>query len=72
MGGLIEVPGEIVQAYEDLKNIRGVGTATFRNCEDAADSRFGKRYVRTVCANALDECVAEHRAKPLGSLNRIL
>ena len=68
MGGLIEVVGEIVQAYENLKN--GKDGQALRLSGGVKTTSSEKR--RFVWTDALDEQAADHRVKLLSLLNRIL
>ena len=68
MGGLIEVLGEIVQAYENLKN--GKDGPALRLSGGVKTTSSEKRTF--VCTDALDEQAADHRVKLLSLLNRIL
>ena len=71
VGGLDEIPGEVAQTYEDqTKVIGGRGprlSDVVRMLQTASSEK------RTfICIDALDECVAGHRVKLLGSLSQIL
>jgi len=71
VGGLEGVPVEIVQAYRDQKKViggRGPGLSDIVNMLQTTSSEKHT----FICIDALDECVAEHRAKLLNSLNKIL
>jgi len=69
--GLGEVPGEIVQAYEEQKNFIGGRRPQHSDIVEMLQTASSKK--RTfVCIDALDECVPEHRVKLLNSLNKIL
>jgi len=71
IGGLEEVPGEIVQAYEDQKKViggRGPQLTDIVRMLQVASSR--KRTF--VCMDAMDECVPGNRVKLLDSLDKIL
>ena len=69
--GLREVPGEIVQAYEDQKN--SIGGRRPRLSEIVKMLQTTSSTKRTfICIDTLDECVLEHRTKLLNSLNEIL
>ena len=69
--GLGEVPGEIVQAYEDQRKViggRGPQLADIVRMLQVTSSR--KRTF--VCMDAMDECVPGNRVKLLDSLDKIL
>jgi len=71
VGGLGGVPIEIAQAYKDQRGViggRGPGLSDILNMLQTTSSE--KRTF--ICIDALDECVAEYRAKILNSLNKIL
>ena len=69
--GLEKVPREILQAYEDQKN--SIGGRRPRHKDIVKMLQTTSSAKRTfVCIDALDECVPEHRAKFLDSLNKIL
>jgi len=69
--GLGEVPGEIVQAYEEQKNFIGGRRPQHSDIVEMLQTASSKK--RTfMCIDALDECVPEHRVKLLNSLNKIL
>jgi len=71
VGGVEEVPGEIVQAYEDQKKVIGGRAPRLSDILKMLQTTSSKR--RTfICIDALDECVPEHRVKLLNSLNEIL
>ena len=68
---LREVPGEIVQAYEDQKNSIGGRRPPLPDIVKMLQTTSSTK--RTfICIDALDECVPEHRTKLLDSLNKIL
>ena len=69
--GLGEVPGEMVQAYEEQKNFIGGRRPQHSDIVEMLQTASSKK--RTfMCIDALDECVPEHRVKLLNSLNKIL
>ena len=69
--GMREVPGEIVQAYEDQKNSIGGRRPRLPDILKMLQNTSSTK--RTfICIDALDECVPEHRTKLLDSLNKIL
>ena len=69
--GLEEIPAKITQAFRDQKNIIGgreLGLGEIvEMLQDISSSR-----PTFICIDALDECMAEYRAKLLTSLNQIL
>ena len=69
--GLREVPGEITQAYEDQKNSIGGRRLRLPDIVKMLQTSSSKKRM-FICIDALDECVPEHRAKILDSLNKIL
>jgi len=71
VGGLRELPEEIVKAYEEQKVAIGGRAPRISDIVKMLQTvSFEKRIF--ICIDALDECAAEHRAKLLGSLNQIL
>jgi len=71
VGGLEEIPAEIVQAFRDQGKVIGgrkleLGEIV-RMLQDISSSR-----PTFICLDALDECVAEDRAELLDSLKQIL
>jgi len=71
VSGLGDVPREIVQAYEDQKEvIGGRGPQLADIVKMLQNTASIKRTF--ICIDALDECVARHRVKILDSLNRVL
>ena len=71
VAGLREIPGEIVEAYEDQENSIGGRRLGLPNIVKMLQTTSSKE--RTfMCIDALDECVPEHQAKILDSLNQIL
>ena len=71
VGGLEEVPGEIVKAYENQKKIIGGRAPQLSDIVKMLQSTTSDK--RTfICIDALDECAAENRIKLLNSLNKIL
>ena len=71
VGGLDEVPAEVVRAYEDQKKVIGGRRPRLpdhvRMLQAASSGR------RTfICIDALDECLGGHQVKLLSSLNQIL
>jgi len=71
VGGLEEIPEEISRAYQGQKKVPGGRRLQLSEIVKMLQSTSSKE--RTfICIDALDECVPEHRAKLLGSLNKIL
>ena len=69
--GLGQMPGEMVQAYEQQRNFIGGRRPRHTDIVKMLQTASSKK--RTfICIDALDECVPEHRVKLLGSLNQIL
>jgi len=71
VAGLGEVPGEIVQAYEEQKNFLDGRRLQHTNLVKMLQATSSKKGT-FICVDALDECVPEHRAKLLNSLSQIL
>jgi len=71
VGGLDEVPGGIAQAYGDQKRVIGGRAPRLSDLVGMLQTTSSEK--RTfICVDALDECVAGHQVKLLGSLNQIL
>ena len=71
VGGLEEIPEEISQAYQKQKRVLGGQRPQLSDIVEMLQNTSSKE--RTfICIDALDECVPEHRAKLLNSLNQIL
>ena len=71
VGGLGEVPGEILKAYEDQKMVIGGRAPRLSDIVKMLQTTSSEK--RTfICIDALDECAAEHRVKLLDSLRQIL
>ena len=69
--GQKEVPGEMMQAYENQKN--SIGGRRPRHTDIVKMLQTTSSTQPTfICIDALDECVLEHRTKLLDSLNKIL
>ena len=71
VGGLEEIPKEIVQAYKDHKKVidgRGLQLEDILKMLQTTASE----QPTFICIDALDECVVGHRVKVLDSLNQIL
>ena len=71
VAGLREIPGEIVEAYEDQENSIGRRRLALPNIVKMLQTTSSTKPT-FICIDALDECVPEHRTKLLDSLNRIL
>jgi len=70
VGGLDEIPGEVAQTYEDQRKVIGGRGPRLSDVVRMLQTTSSEK--RTfVCIDALDECVAGHRVKLLGSLNQI-
>ena len=71
VGGLEEVPAKIVQAFRDQKKATGGRRLGLTQVVDLLQDISSSR--RTfICIDALDECMAEYRAKLLDSLEQIV
>ena len=71
VGGLREVPEEIVKAYENQK--MGIGGRAPRLADIVKMLQTTSSGKRTfMCIDALDECAADHRVKLLNSLDQIV
>ena len=71
VGGLEEIPKEIVQAYKDHKKVidgRGLQLADIVKMLQTTASE----QPTFICIDALDECAVGYRVKVLDSLNQIL
>ena len=69
--GLREIPGEMVEAYEEQKNFIGGRRPQHTDIVKMLQTASSKK--RTfICIDALDECVPEHQVKLLDALNKIL
>ena len=71
VGGLKEIPAKISRAFRDQENViggrkLGLGEVV-EMLQDISSSR-----TTFICVDALDECIAEHRATLLDSLKQIL
>jgi len=71
VGGLREVPEEIVKVYEDQKVAIGGRAPRISDIVKMLQTVSSEKRI-FICIDALDECAAEHRAKLLGSLDQIL
>ena len=70
VSGLEEVPKEIVQAYEDQKEVMGGRKPRLADIVRMLQNTVSVK--RTfICIDALDECVARYRVDILDSLNQI-
>ena len=71
VGGLEEIPEEISRAYQKQKKALGGRGPRLSDIVKMLQTTTSKE--RTfICIDALDECVPEHQAKILDSLNQIL
>ena len=71
VGGIQEIPEEISRAYQEQK--KALGGRGPRLSDIVKMLQTTSPQERTfICIDALDECVPEHRAKLLNSLNQIL
>ena len=71
VGGIQEIPEEISRAYQKQK--KALGGRGPRLSDIVKMLQTTSPQERTfICIDALDECVPEHRAKLLNSLNQIL
>jgi len=71
VGGLEEIPEEILRAYYEQKKALGGRGPRLSDIVKMLQATSSKE--RTfICIDALDECVPEHRVKLLGSLEQIL
>ena len=71
VGGLEEIPEEISRAYQKQKKALGGRGPRLSDIVKMLQATTSKE--RTfICIDALDECVPEHQAKILDSLNQIL
>ena len=71
VGGLDEIPEDILRAYQKQKKALGGRGPRLLDIVNMLQTITSKE--RTfICIDALDECVPEHQAKILGSLNQIL
>ena len=66
-----EIPEEISRAYEDQKNAIGGRGPRLSDIVKMIHTASSKRHT-FICIDALDECVAGHLVKLLGSLNQII
>ena len=71
VGGLKEIPEEVSQAYQKQQKAPGGRGQQLSDIVKMLQITSSKE--RTfICIDALDECMLEHRAKLLDSLNKIL
>jgi len=71
VGGLEEVPAGIAQAFRDQRKATGGRRLGLNQVVDFLQNiSFSRRTF--ICVDALDECMAEYRAKLLDSLGHIL
>ena len=71
VGGLGEVPEEIVRAYEDQKKVIGGRRPQLPDIVKMWQTISSEKPT-FICIDALDECAAEYRVKILDSLHQIL
>jgi len=71
VGSLEEVPAKIVQAFRDQKEATGGRRLGLGEVVEMLQDISSSRHI-FICIDALDECMAEYRAKLLGSLEQIL
>ena len=71
VGGLEEIPEEISQAYQKQKKALGGRGLRLSDALKMLQTITSKER-KFICIDALDECVAKHRAKILDSLGQIL
>ena len=71
VGGLEEIPEEILQAYEDQKKVLGGRGPQLSDIAKMLQTTSSDR-LTFICIDAMDECVPEHRVKILDSLHQIL
>ena len=71
VGGLKEIPEEIVQAYEDHQKVLDGRGPRLADIVQMLQTTASERPT-FICIDALDECVAGFRVKLLDALNQIL
>ena len=71
VGGLGEVPEEIVRAYEEQKKVIGGRRPQLPDIVKMWQTTSSEKPT-FICIDALDECAAEYRVKILDSLHQIL
>jgi len=71
VGGLQEVPEEIVRAYEDQKMVIGGRAPRLADIVKMLQTTSSGKCT-FMCIDALDECAADHRVKLLDSLDQII
>ena len=71
VGGLQEIPSEISRAYQEQKKALGGRGPRLSGILKMLQTTSTQEHT-FICIDALDECVPEHRAKLLNSLNQIL
>jgi len=71
VGGLGEVPGEIMKAYEDHKRVIGGRVLRLSDILMMLQNTSSEKHT-FICIDALDECAADDRVKLLDSLRQIL
>jgi len=71
VGGLEEIPVNIIEAFRDQKKTTGGRRLELGQVIDMLQDISSSRPT-FICIDALDECIAEYRAKLLDSLRQIL
>lgn len=71
VSGLKEMPEEIMQAFEDQKQVIGGRGLRLPEIVKMLQTILSSRHT-FICIDALDECVPEYRTKLLGSLRDII
>ena len=71
VGGLEEMPEEIVRAYEDQKKVIGGRGPQLSDIAKMLQIASSER-LTFICIDAMDECAAVHRVKLLDSLHQVL
>ena len=71
VGGLEEMPEEIVRAYEDQKKVIGGRGPQLSDIAKMLQTASSER-LTFICIDAMDECAAVHRVKLLDSLHQVL
>ena len=71
VGGLEEIPVEILRAYQEQKKAIGGREPRLSDIVKMLQITSSKERM-FICIDALDECVPEHRVRLLDSLNKIL
>ena len=71
VGGLVEIPEEILQAYEDQKKVLDGLGPELSDISKMLQTTSSEK-LTFICIDAMDECAPEHRVKILDSLHQIL